>query len=70
MSTQDSSICVEDFCGSDGVGLVSFSADYYPKDGMTYFSGDWCDVKPMPSAACPTEGEVWAWARQYGKLGL
>src|ERR1700693_4769627 len=51
------SVCIEDFCGRiAGTSLqASFSADYFPGDSLTYFTGDWgADVPPMPCQSEPT----------------
>ena len=58
------SICIEDFCGG-GRFPCSFSADYYPAEKLTYFSGDWSGVPVMPSDTEPSNDDVWAWAKKH-----
>jgi hypothetical protein len=64
------SICIIDFCGRSKPDNfpTSFSSDYFPMDGLTYFTGDWgVDyIPPMPSATEPSEAEAMAWARKHG----
>lgn len=61
-------VCIEDFCGytSPGHFPISFSADYYPRLGITRFLGAWWNVPDMPSTSEPTEEEVTAWVKQSG----
>jgi hypothetical protein len=61
------SVCIEDFCGysSPGHFPVSLSADWFPDEAVTHFTGDWSDTPPMASPTQPTEEDVWAWARQH-----
>ncbi len=61
-------VCVEDFFGRMGTGLVEFWADYFPEKHVTVFGGDWSDVPNLLGAVQPTEEEVWAWARRHGAL--
>lgn len=62
------SVCVEDFCGYDGVGQTSFSADYFYAEKLLYFTGDWGvnHIPPMPSDTVPTNEECFVWARAHG----
>jgi len=63
------SVCIEDFCGRiAGTSLqTSFSADYFPGESLTYFTGDWGeDIPPMPCPKEPTKDEAYAWARKHG----
>lgn len=63
------SICVEDFCGSDGVGVTSFSCDYFPTEGLLHFTGDWntlTEIPPMPSVVVPTIRDAYTWAHAHG----
>ena len=65
------SVCIEDFCGREHAsGLpASFSADYFPEDALTYFTGDWgATIPDMPSSKEPTLQEVYAWARSHGGI--
>ena len=65
------STCIVDFCGRDaGSGLpATFSADYFPEESLTYFTGDWgSDIPVMPSPEEPTEEQVYAWARSHGGI--
>jgi hypothetical protein len=64
----DDSICIEDFCGytSPGHYPISFSADYFPAERLTHFTGDWGNIPPMPSNTAPTEKQVWEWAETHG----
>jgi hypothetical protein len=62
------SVCIEDFCGytSPGHLPITFSADWFPEEQLTHFSGEWADVPPMPSPTQPDEQAVWAWAKAHG----
>ena len=63
------SVCIEDFCGRARVGNTSFSADYFPAEKLTFFTGDWDSKTPipaMPSARKPTLERVWRWAWRHG----
>lgn len=68
------SVCIIDFCGgyrSEKYGYfypVSMSADYFPDESLTYFTGLWCEVPPMPSPSEPTESQCEDWAAKYGTL--
>jgi hypothetical protein len=61
------SVCIEDFCGSDGVGPVSFSADYFPEQRITRFTGIWWNVPDLPGDQ-PTLEQVHAWAAANGEV--
>jgi hypothetical protein len=62
------SVCVEDFSGYTNPGHfpTTFSADYFPRLGITRFSGEWQDVPDMPSDHEPTEKEVHDWVKTKG----
>jgi hypothetical protein len=64
---EQESICIEDFCGYSNPGHfpTTFSADWFPAESLTHFTGEWCDCPPMPSATQPTEEDVWNWARKH-----
>ena len=67
--SEESSVCIEDFCGRYRGMQVSFSADFFPTEKLTYFTGDWDaphDVPPMPCETEPTNAQVWAWAHLHG----
>lgn len=68
---QDYSICIIDFCGRSKPDNfpTSFSADYFPADSLTYFTGDWgVRIPPMPCATEPTETQVYEWSRAHGGI--
>ncbi len=66
------SVCIIDFCGRDVTRRmpVTFSADYFPEESLTYFTGYWGDteIPPMPCQQEPTEDEAYAWARAHGGI--
>jgi len=68
-ANEQESVCIEDFCGRDGTsGLpVTFSADYFPAESLTYFTGDWgAEIPPMPCPQEPTSAQAYDWARIHG----
>ena len=63
------SICIVDFCGRSRPDNfpATFSSDYFPADGLAYFTGDWgAEIPPMPCSTEPSEADVYAWARSHG----
>lgn len=68
----DNSICVFDLCGggrSEKYGYVypvSMSADYYPDEHVTKFTGLWWHVPDLETDVEPTEEQVEAHAAKFG----
>jgi hypothetical protein len=60
------SICIEDFCGSDGVGDLEYWADWSPSTKLVYFGGNWVGVPLMKSETQPTPEQVTEWADKHG----
>ena len=69
LAEQDRSVCIIDFCGRSKPDNfpTSFSADYFPADRLTYFTGDWgASIPALPCTSEPTEAEAYAGARKHG----
>jgi len=65
----ENSVCIYDFCGSAhwlNLSCVSMSADWYPEEKITVFSGMWGDVPDMPSPKEPSEKQVTDWVVKSG----